>query len=49
VFTIVSALSADSAASTELLTHACTNCEHALVELGGIDSQKSVRGVRLDR
>ena len=25
------------------------NCEHALVELGGIETQKSVRDVRLDR
>ena len=40
--------SADSAASPELRKPARKNCEHALVELGGIETQKLVRGVHLD-
>ena len=38
-----------SAAFPKLRTHARGNCEHAFVELGGIDSQKSVQDVRLSR
>ena len=41
--------SARSAAFSKLRTRARKNCEHAHVELGGIETQKSVRDVRLDR
>ena len=41
--------SAKSAAFSKLRTRAHENCEHALVELGGIETQKSVHDVRLDR
>ena len=41
--------SAKSAAFPKLRIHARKKCEHALVELGGIETQKSVRDVRLDR
>jgi len=33
----------------KLRTRTRKNCEHALVELGGIETQKSVQDVRLDR
>jgi hypothetical protein len=41
--------SAKSAAFPKLRTHSHKKCEHALVELGGIETQKSVQEVRLDR
>ena len=41
--------SAKSAAFPKLRTRARKNCEHALVELGGIETQKLVQDVRLDR